>query len=115
MTVIHEWPRSFALLVLTYFQVTNLWSGEKMSSAFHSNNDDESTEAFSIESPGMREIVDIAALNSRVKFDRTDIPFDQRAILGDATETGLTRFAGRHLKTDYDAHIKANPKVFEGL
>ncbi|KIM49561.1 hypothetical protein M413DRAFT_59017 [Hebeloma cylindrosporum] len=93
--------------------VTNLWSGEKMSSAFHSNNDDESTEAFSIESSGMKEIVDIAALNSRVKFDRTDVPFDQRAILGDATETGLTRFAGRHLKTDYDTHIKANPKVFE--
>jgi len=86
-----------------------------MSSAFHSNNDDESTEAFSIESSGMKEMVDIAALNSRVKFDRTDIPFDQRAILGDATETGLTRFAGRHLKTDYDTHIKANPKVFEGL
>ncbi|KJA21119.1 hypothetical protein HYPSUDRAFT_42489 [Hypholoma sublateritium FD-334 SS-4] len=93
--------------------VTNLWSGEKMSSAFQSNNDDETTAAFSINASGMKEMVDIAALNSRVKFDRTDIPFDQRTILGDATETGLTRFAGRYLATDYDTHLKSFPKVFE--
>lgn len=60
----------------------------------------------------MRETVDIAALNSRVKFDKTDVPFDQRQILGDATETGLTRFAGRYL-LDYDEHQKKSPKVFE--
>jgi len=85
-----------------------------MTSAFNSNNDDDTTEAFSLESSGMKEMVDIAALNSRVKFDRTDVPFDQRTILGDATETGLTRFAGRHLKGDYDSHIKTYSKVFEG-
>ena len=85
-----------------------------MSSAFQSNNDDETTAKFSMDSSGMREMVDIAALNSRVKFDRTDVPFEQRNILGDATESGLTRFAGRHLKTDYDTHIKNYPKVFEG-
>jgi len=62
----------------------------------------------------MREMVDIAALNSRVKFDKTDIPFDQRTILGDATETGLTRFAGRSLGSGYDAHQKNFSKVFEG-
>jgi sodium/potassium-transporting ATPase subunit alpha len=61
----------------------------------------------------MTEMVDIAALNSRIKFDKTDVPFDQREILGDATETGLARFAGRQLR-DYDAHIKNFPKVFEG-
>lgn len=79
-----------------------------------SNNDDETTANFSIDEPGMREMVDIAALNSRVKFDKTDIPFNQRNILGDATETGLTRFAGRSMGTDYDAHQKRYPKVFEG-
>jgi sodium/potassium-transporting ATPase subunit alpha len=62
----------------------------------------------------MAEIVDISALNSRVKFDRTDVPFDQRQILGDATESGLTRFAGRHIKVDYEAYVKRYPKVFEG-
>lgn len=60
----------------------------------------------------MREIIDIAALNSRVKFDKTDVPFDQRTILGDATETGLTRFAGRYI-TSYDELHKRHPKVFE--
>ncbi|KAF8968280.1 aminophospholipid-transporting P-type ATPase [Flammula alnicola] len=78
-----------------------------------SNNDEQTTEKFSINASGMREMVDIAALNSRVKFDRTDVPFDQRTILGDATETGLTRFAGRHIPTDYDTHVKSHPKVFE--
>lgn len=62
----------------------------------------------------MTEMVDIAALNSRVKFDKVDVPFDQRNILGDATETGLTRFAGRSLRAGYDDHQKKFPKVFEG-
>ncbi|CAK5279227.1 unnamed protein product [Mycena citricolor] len=93
--------------------VTNLWSGGKMYSAFQSNNDEETVSSFSLEASGMTELVDIAALNSRVKFDTTDIPFDQRQILGDATETGLTRFAGRSLPSSYDEHLKKHPKVFE--
>jgi sodium/potassium-transporting ATPase subunit alpha len=92
--------------------VTNLWSGGRMYSAFQSNNDEEETAKFSIKEPGMLEMVDIAGLNSRVKFDKTDVPFDQRNILGDATETGLTRFAGRYIP-DYDGHQKNHPKVFE--
>lgn len=77
-----------------------------------SNNDSDDTETFSIQTPGMVEMVDIAALNSKIKFDKTDVPFDQREILGDATETGLARFAGR-LLSDYDEHHKNHPKVFE--
>ncbi|KAJ6500696.1 aminophospholipid-transporting P-type ATPase [Mycena sanguinolenta] len=92
--------------------VTNLWSGGRMYSAFQSNNDEETTAPFSLQAPGMTEMVDIAALNSRVKFDKTDVPFEQRQILGDATETGLTRFAGRQLSS-YDEHQKNFPKVFE--
>jgi sodium/potassium-transporting ATPase subunit alpha len=76
-----------------------------------SNNDEQDTGAFSIDAPGMREMVDIAALNSRVKFDKTDVPFEDRNILGDATESGLTRFAGRYI--NYDEHHKNFPKVFE--
>lgn len=59
-------------------------------------------------------MVDIAALNSRVKFDKTDVPFDKREILGDATETGLTRFSGKYLGAMYDEYQKKFPKVFEG-
>ncbi|EJD46213.1 P-type cation-transporting ATPase [Auricularia subglabra TFB-10046 SS5] len=92
--------------------VTNLWSGNRMYSAFQSNNDEEQTRPFSLESPGMQEMVDIAALNSRVKFDKTDVAFERREILGDATETGLARFAGKYLP-DYDLVHAQHPKVFE--
>jgi len=60
----------------------------------------------------MVDMLDIAALNSRVKFDKTDVPLSERQILGDATETGLIRFAGRYLP-DFDAHQAKYPKVFE--
>ncbi|KAF9453646.1 aminophospholipid-transporting P-type ATPase [Macrolepiota fuliginosa MF-IS2] len=93
--------------------VTNVWSGKKMYSAFQSNNDDDETEKFSIEASGMRETVDVSALNSRIKFDRVDVPFEDRTILGDATETGLTRFAARYLTTAYDEYVKAYSKAFE--
>jgi sodium/potassium-transporting ATPase subunit alpha len=62
----------------------------------------------------MREMVDIATLNSKIKFDKVDVPFDQRNILGDATETGLARFAGKSLPAfAYDEYQKKFPKVFE--
>ncbi|KAG7086440.1 hypothetical protein E1B28_002394 [Marasmius oreades] len=92
--------------------VTNLWNGNKMYSAFQSNNDEDDVAMFSMEAPGMQELVDIAALNSRVKFDRTDVPLDQRQILGDATETGLTRFAGRYLRA-FDEYVRRWKRVFE--
>ncbi len=83
-----------------------------MFSAFQSNNDEQETENFSLAAPGMDELVATAVLNSRIKFDRTDIEFTKREIMGDATETGLARFAGRCL-TDYDAYLSEFPKVFE--
>jgi len=77
-----------------------------------SNNDDQDTGKFSIDASGMREMVDICSLNSKIKFDKMDVPFAERAILGDATETGLTRFAAQYIP-DYDEHQKNFPKVFE--
>lgn len=63
----------------------------------------------------MREMVEIATLNSRIKFNNSDLPFDERVILGDATETGLTRFAGRTLDTEYDELVQNHPKIFESM
>ena len=82
-----------------------------MFTAYQSNNESD-VAAFSLNAPGMQELVDISALNSRVKFDRTDIPFDQRNIMGDATETGLARFAARYLGA-YDDYVRKWKKVFE--
>jgi sodium/potassium-transporting ATPase subunit alpha len=96
--------------------VTNLWSSEQMYTAFKSNNDEDTTREFTIKAPGMREMVDIATLNSKIKFDKTDVPFADRKILGDATETGLARFAVRAIMEqgqEYDAYVAGHPKVFE--
>jgi magnesium-transporting ATPase (P-type) len=83
-----------------------------LSAVMQSNNDEQDTKKFSIDAPGMREMADICSLNSKIKFDKMDVPFAERAILGDATETGLTRFAAQYIP-DYDEHQKSFPKVFE--
>ncbi|KZS98811.1 aminophospholipid-transporting P-type ATPase [Sistotremastrum niveocremeum HHB9708] len=93
--------------------VTNIWSGGKMWSAFQSNNDEEGIGAFNIQEDGMKEMIAVCALNSRIKFNKVDVPFDQREILGDATETGLSRFAGKYAEGGYDAYHEAYPKAFE--
>ncbi|KAI8052603.1 uncharacterized protein B0P05DRAFT_479916 [Gilbertella persicaria] len=66
-----------------------------------------------INEPGVREIVHISTLNSRAKFDRVDVPVAQRQVLADATEVGLTYFAGEHLGKQYDLLPEEYPKVFE--
>jgi sodium/potassium-transporting ATPase subunit alpha len=96
--------------------VTNLWSSGKLYDATTGQGEDVDSAAvkFTLEASGMREMVDIAALNSKIKFDRTDVPFTEREILGDATETGLARFAGRWVPDgEYDKHVKSHRKVFE--
>ncbi|EFP77177.2 hypothetical protein PGT21_010835 [Puccinia graminis f. sp. tritici] len=80
--------------------VTAMWTNLKMSSAFESHNDEAEVQHFKKEDLGVREILDICTLCSKVKFDKMDIPFEQREILGDATESGLTRFAGKNLEFD---------------
>jgi len=68
-------------------QVTNIWNGSQMVSAFRVRsfpfnldyglwplnivNDDKDTATFSPAESGMGEILSIAVLNSRVKFNRT--------------------------------------------
>ncbi|TFK25780.1 aminophospholipid-transporting P-type ATPase [Coprinopsis marcescibilis] len=93
--------------------VTNLWSGTTMYSAFQSHNDSEATQPFTLQASGMQDLVDNAALNSRIKFDRTDVPLDQRVIMGDATETGLLRFAVKQIPENYEEYVRQYPKVFE--
>lgn len=99
---------------LTRNQMTtsNVWTGEVMYTDFQASLDDTSAEPLTKEAPNMDKIIDICALNSRVKFNRSDIPFAEREVLGDATETGLTRFAAKYLK-DYDSTREASPKLFE--
>ncbi|KAK0713196.1 hypothetical protein B0T26DRAFT_753337 [Lasiosphaeria miniovina] len=64
------------------------------------------------EKPGVNEILHISALCSRAKFDRADVPVKEREILGDATESGLMRYAADQLD-NIDAIGQKYPKVFE--
>ncbi|KXN70492.1 hypothetical protein CONCODRAFT_70599 [Conidiobolus coronatus NRRL 28638] len=64
------------------------------------------------DSPGLKEIMMNSALNSRAKFDRTDVPVEQREIIGDATESGLTRFSATNLD-GFDNKPDQHQKVFE--
>ncbi len=60
----------------------------------------------------MINILHNAALCSRAKFDRNDIPFKKREILGDATESGLIRYAAEKLN-NFDGLAAEHSKVFE--
>ncbi|KAG1087574.1 hypothetical protein G6F42_020557 [Rhizopus arrhizus] len=66
-----------------------------------------------LEEPGVRDMLNICTLNTKAKFDRVDVPVSQRQILGDATETGLVRFAGEQLGKQFDTLPDEYPKVFE--
>ncbi|KAJ1969314.1 hypothetical protein IWQ62_000704 [Dispira parvispora] len=90
--------------------VTNLWTGLQLYTT--SKNSQNQGLPFNVEAPGIQEMLAISSLCSRVKFDRTDIPMEERQILGDATETGLIRFAARHIE-DLDQRSTTYPKVFE--
>ncbi|KAI1314386.1 hypothetical protein EDD11_002212 [Mortierella claussenii] len=90
--------------------VTNIWSSLNMYSAFRSAANAGSP--FDASSPGIPEVLSIASLCSRAKFDRTDVPIAERQVLGDATESGLTRFAAANIG-NFDNLGELYPKVFE--
>ncbi|KAK4160859.1 putative type IIC NA+/K+/H+-transporting ATPase [Cladorrhinum sp. PSN259] len=97
---------------LTRNQMTaaNIWTCGQMYEASHGAMQEKNLADPS--KPGILDILHISALCSRAKFDRTDVPVHQREILGDATESGLVRYAGDQLK-DFDALADQYPKVFE--
>ncbi|SCV71466.1 BQ2448_3054 [Microbotryum intermedium] len=111
-----RWKRELTKLYKTgtltrnQMTVTNVWTGE----VFYTDNavHAESTErALVPQDVGIAETISICALNSKIKFNRTDVPFSERELLGDATETGLTRFSAKHLAS-YDDTRAEFPQVF---
>jgi sodium/potassium-transporting ATPase subunit alpha len=94
--------------------VTYMWTGFKTYFCLNKVDEiDSDVELLNPEkSPGANEILMISSLCSKAKFDRTDIPISERTILGDATETGLVRFAAEKL-SDFDQLGETYPAVFE--
>ncbi|KAJ3126605.1 hypothetical protein HK098_007360 [Nowakowskiella sp. JEL0407] len=94
---------------------TNVWTSLQLLSAspivgFDAEHTGEI--AFDFDFPGVSEILHISGLCTRARFDRTDVPMDQRNITADATEAGLYRFASKQLG-DFDDLGTKYPKVFE--
>ncbi|KAJ2521216.1 hypothetical protein GGI11_002079 [Coemansia sp. RSA 2049] len=92
--------------------VTNIWANGRLYSSTRGHNDmgEPITNA---DASGVREIIAISTLCRSVKFDRTDVPVEKRQLLGDATESGLVRFAGARIGSDFDEMLPRHPKVFE--
>ncbi|KXS21130.1 hypothetical protein M427DRAFT_93562 [Gonapodya prolifera JEL478] len=62
--------------------------------------------------PGVMDFLYTSALCTKAKFDRIDVPVNQRWVFGDATEAGLLRCAATRLP-DADDALNQFPKVFE--
>ncbi|KAJ3330656.1 hypothetical protein HDU76_005170 [Blyttiomyces sp. JEL0837] len=92
--------------------VTNFWTGLKLYSAASEGIISDEENAFDFNVKGISEIVHIAAMCTRARFDKTDVPVAERTVTGDATESGLFRFAGQKLK-DIDQLGNKYEKVFE--
>ncbi|RKP17122.1 hypothetical protein ROZALSC1DRAFT_16731, partial [Rozella allomycis CSF55] len=62
--------------------------------------------------PNLKELTEISCLCSKARFDESDSsPIEKRRIIGDATETGLMRYAVSHVKVE--ELQSQHPKVFE--
>ncbi|KAI1329796.1 hypothetical protein F5Y16DRAFT_365318 [Xylariaceae sp. FL0255] len=90
---------------------TNLWTCGQLFSAAVSAGDEK---VASLEEPGVSEICHISSLCSRATFNPTEVPVPvrEREIHGDATESGLLRYAAEKLDEIDELHDKY-PKVFE--
>ncbi|KAJ3098907.1 hypothetical protein HDU96_010895 [Phlyctochytrium bullatum] len=92
---------------------TNIWTGLKLYSASNiTSNLKQGELAFDFDAPGISEVLHISAMCTRARFEQTDVPVEKRTVNGDATESGLFRFAAQKLP-DIDDLADKYPKVFE--
>ncbi|KAI9346041.1 HAD-like domain-containing protein [Zopfochytrium polystomum] len=97
--------------------VTYVWSGLRLMSAQPITPLDEGGEGqkpvpLDLNEAAPNEVFHMAALCTRAKFASTDVPLQDRQVIGDATESGLFRMAAQKLP-DFDSVGKRFPKVFE--
>ncbi|KAJ2056384.1 hypothetical protein GGI17_006215 [Coemansia sp. S146] len=92
--------------------VCNVWANGIMYAATRGHSD-VGEPISDVTAVGIREVLYASALCRSVKFDRTDVAMDKRQLLGDATESGLVRFAGMRLGDEFDELLPRHAKVFE--
>ena len=89
---------------------TNIWTCGELYEA--SDRVGAEKDIAEVDKPGVIDILYISSLCSRAKFDRIDVAMKERQILGDATESGLMRYAAGKL-SNFDNLATEYPKVFE--
>lgn len=67
---------------------------------------------FDLAVPHLNDVAQICFLCSKARFDRMDVPMGERSVIGDATESGLFKFAANVLP-ESDKMADQFPKVFE--
>jgi sodium/potassium-transporting ATPase subunit alpha len=67
---------------------------------------------FDLSVPELNELTHICYLCSKAHFDRDNVPLKDRTVIGDATESGLFRFAAMSIPDSDNLHA-TYPKVFE--
>lgn len=92
--------------------VTNIWSNLQLWSSEAKTNPLNPGTPFDASKFYLDEVLHIAYLCSKAKFESTTVDIPQRNILGDATESGLLRFAAPKIP-DSDNLQEKYPKVFE--
>ncbi|KAI8806824.1 hypothetical protein BJ742DRAFT_758376 [Cladochytrium replicatum] len=95
--------------------VVNLWTDLTIFDTLASQDKtavDAKERPLKIDIAGVPQILHIAATCTRARFNRTDVPTNERSILGDATDAGLFKFAANKLK-NFDKVGDLYPKVFE--
>lgn len=88
---------------------TSVWTCGETYAASGVSGDEQQ---IALDQPGIKEVLLISSLCGRAKFDRTDVPIKEREVLGDATESGLVRWAAGKLPA-FDNLATEYPKVFE--
>jgi sodium/potassium-transporting ATPase subunit alpha len=84
--------------------VTNMWTNLQLLNADTNPGSQRPANEviLSLDIPGVEEIILISSMCSKARFDDIEKSIDQRAITGDATESGLLRFAATKLGTMVD-------------
>ncbi|TPX31362.1 hypothetical protein SmJEL517_g05314 [Synchytrium microbalum] len=92
---------------------TNIWTSLKLMTTAGANENIPSGEvAVDMSVSGVSEILHISAMCSRARFEKVEGPIADRKISGDATESGLFRYAAAKLP-DIDQLGDKYPKIFE--
>ncbi|KAJ3053133.1 hypothetical protein HK097_004964 [Rhizophlyctis rosea] len=92
--------------------VTYIWSGSQLYYTQANTGDADDAQPLDLDREPVREVVYMSCLCSRARFETTDVPVNERSVLGDATEAGLLRNAALKLP-DFDGIHDTYPKVLE--